>query len=378
MIKNNKIIKLFIIVFIICSSNIHVMANTIQENVLNIENNKNLKNEEIFSNEIRNSNQINELIENNEKLDKNTEFENIINQIDKQKDNNVIKEKMKLIFSLIIKFLPILLLIIILKNINKVEYDYGENGKKILSNESYYKKIPVNNNIIIIYYIALKFGLIKNKRDIIYAVFFKWLKQSIISIEDIKTGNFIKKENLILHLYKNESKKIIDDKEMELFELIYGISDNGELQYQTFEKWCLKNYTLILKWVEELEGYIEKGLINVGLITFKDEVKYKIFRKHKIIMNPKIKEEAKKIAGLKYYLLDYVIINNGLKVSDELYEDYIIFSQILGIFNVVTLNLERIHPDTINNSKFKSYDNLINLNDFLNNALSNAIFEKNK
>ncbi len=70
---------------------------------------------------------------------------------------------------------------------------FGAEGKKIPSDVAYYRDIPCQKDIFRAYYIGYNYGLLKNKTDILGAIILKWMKDSIIRVEQRESGKILKK-----------------------------------------------------------------------------------------------------------------------------------------------------------------------------------------
>ena len=72
-----------------------------------------------------------------------------------------------------------------------------------------------------------------------------------------------------------------------------------------------------------------------------------------------LKEEATKLLGLKRFLLDYSLINKREVIEVKLWEDYLIFAQILGIADKVSEQFSKLYPDMNSlsniNTEFTTY-----------------------
>ena len=103
-----------------------------------------------------------------------------------------------------------------------------------------------------------------------------------------------------------------------------------------------------------------EGLASEGLITC--ESKGSIFGGKRYKSTPELKEEAIKIAGLKRFLLEYTLIKERQAIEVELFENYLIFAQMLGIANQVAKQFKELYPDMIEQTNFNSYDNVVYIN----------------
>lgn len=153
---------------------------------------------------------------------------------------------------LFLVFLFVLILFIVITMIPKdfkpdtpSDLDFGKNGKRIPFNIEYYRDIPCNGDLLKAYYVACIYKLFKNKTYILGALILKWVKDSLISIEQKKQGLF-KKENTIIVFNEKNPDSITNLREKELFNMFYESSIDGILENKEFEKWCKNNYSKII------------------------------------------------------------------------------------------------------------------------------------
>lgn len=235
-------------------------------------------------------------------------------------------------------------------------FDYGVEGKKIPKDVPYFRDIPCQKDIFRAYYIGYKYNIIKTKTDILGAIILKWLKDGAIRIEEKETGIIFKKENTIIVLKETNPEIFTENKEKELFKMLYAASKDGYLESKEFEKWCEHSYSKILSWFDTIIFAEENKLIEQGLIEIKEKVKFKIFKSKAYVATPELKQEALELAGLKRYLNEYTLIKEREVVEVKLFEEYLIFAQIMGIAKKVAKQFKDIYPEIIEQSNFTSYD----------------------
>ena len=267
----------------------------------------------------------------------------------------------------------------------KAGFKYGESGKKIPRDVPYYRDIPIEGDILKAYYIAYQYGIIKNKTDILGAIILKWLKKGIIRTENREGGTIFKREDTVIILkdetiennkltdayYKSDYASKFDNKiESDLFYMMYEASKDGILENKEFEKWCKKSYEKILDWFDDILEKQRDLLVSQNLII--TEAKTGLLGGKKYTATAELKNEALKIAGLKRFLLDYSLIKQREAIEVELFEDYLIYSQMLGIANKVQKQFKELYPDMIEQTNYNTYDNLVYINLCTTRGISSA------
>ena len=173
--------------------------------------------------------------------------------------------------------------------------------------------------------------MLKNKTDLLGAIILKWLKDSLIRIEKKEVGILFKKDDTVIVLNKTDSSIIDNPKEQKLFRMLLEASKDGILENKEFEKWCQKHYSTILSWFDNMLKEEKDKLVEEGLITYEEKTKFKIFKSKQYIATSALKQEALELAGLKRYLLEYTLIKDKEAIEVKLFEEYLIYAQMMGI-----------------------------------------------
>lgn len=290
---------------------------------------------------------------------------------------NPILSIISIIFSLFMTFVPFILIAIFVSS-NSQNFDFGFEGKNLPKDVPYFRDIPCDGDLMKAYYIAYQYEIIKSKTDILGSIILKWLKDSKIRIEQKETGLIFKKENTIIVLTDTDEDSLSDDLEKELFKMLKQASKDGLLENKEFEKWCNNSYSRILAWFDKIIKREKEKLVSEGLITRTEVTNFKIFKSTKYVATPELKKLALELAGLKKYLLDYTLIADREAVEVHLFEDYLIYAQMMGIAKKVAKQFKDLYPDIIEQSSFNSYDNIIFIHMCANHGISAANSAKSR
>lgn len=292
-------------------------------------------------------------------------------------DRNANKEEMNPFLTVFFYFcicVPFILIpfTIILCIATSTKYNYGPGGKYISKDVPYFRDIPCNNNLFKAYYLGYKYDIIKNKTDILGAIILKWLKDDLISIEKKETGTIFKKEDSSIILNRTNPSAIQDKNEAKLFSMLQAASKDGILESKEFERWCSKNYSKILNWFDTVISSEEQALLAEGSIVLEKEKRFKFFTRKVYTYSPHLKESAVELAGLKKYLLDYTLIKEREAIEVHLFEEYLIYAQMLGIAKTVAKQFKDLYPEIIEESHFTSYDNIMFIHMWSYSGISHA------
>ena len=156
--------------------------------------------------------------------------------------------------------------------------------------------------------------------------------------------------------------------------MLYKASKDGILEKKELERWCNKNYKTILGWFDKVLNEEREKLPKNSFLYVTTEGIF--FKKKKIHFSDSLLEEAIKISGLKRYLNYYTLIYEREAVEVALFEEYLIFAQLVGIAKKVAKEFEDLYPEVIEASSFKSYNNIMFIDTVIKESV--RIVEKRK
>ena len=108
------------------------------------------------------------------------------------------------------------------------------------------------------------------------------------------------------------------------------------------------------------------------MIGIEEKKSLKIFKNKIYTAAPALKEEAMQLAGLKKFLKEYTLIKDREAIEVTLFEEYLIYAQMMGIAKQVAKDFKEVYPEVIEQSKFTSYDNIILINAYATHGISTA------
>lgn len=216
---------------------------------------------------------------------------------------------------------------IIEKNRLKLFDDY--NKLEIPQDIPYCREIPFQN-IEEAYFLGYFYGLIQNPSDLIGAMLLKWVKEEKV---------YLKREDTKVVVDMNKAVKFTNPYESKIyFKLLASSGSNFILEENEFvnffkSKEIIKLFRNMLKQVEH--DFKVKGLFK--RIVFGAEYKY--------YLDDDLKKKVYQMAGLKKFLLDFSVIDNRDGHEVILWEDYLIYAQLMGIADKVESQFSNLYPD---------------------------------
>lgn len=248
--------------------------------------------------------------------------------------------------------LPFIILYLLTKPLSNKSNNYGLIfEEKYKWNKSiYYRDIPCNKNLELTYWIVYRYS--KNKIDklqkgLLNAILLKWIKQNYITINE--NNDIVINKDIVENLKIGNTNYNFTELEKQLYMILYKASTiDNVLNKESFKRWSRKNYSQLYYWFEAVLNKTETFLRNNNLIVDQEITKKTLFEykiSYRKVIKKEVNEEAKKINGLKNYLLNFSNIQNRESFEVELWEYYLMYAQILGISKKVKKQFEYLYPD---------------------------------
>jgi hypothetical protein len=234
-----------------------------------------------------------------------------------------------------------------------IELYFGAAGISLPADKeiNYWREIPCDKDLVRAYWIAKQYNVVSTRTlgaGIIGAFLLKWLKDGIITVIKTKPGLLdIKDNNYAIDLHK--AIYIRDAIENGLLEILLDAAGkNGILEANELKKWCRKNYIKINSWFSSIIENENLLLERQGLITEEHKEIPSRFGKTKTIaiktVNPILKNDAIQLKGLMKFLLDFSLIYEREYFEVHIWEEYLIFAQLLGIADKVAEQFSKLYP----------------------------------
>lgn len=211
----------------------------------------------------------------------------------------------------------------------------------------YYREIPCDKDLEVTYWVCYQYYVSADsvlKKGIVGAIFLKWFKEGKIAINKNQNKKIeFKDNNYSIDLSKIEYGE--NEVENSLIAILKSAAGKNEiLEPNELKNWCKYNYENMKNWFDNILNYTERKLLGQGLITkgHSDGIAVRN-------VSPKLKEDALKLKGLRRFLLDYSLISEKEYIEVQIWEEYLIFAQLLGVADKVQEQFSKLYPN------FKSY-----------------------
>lgn len=269
---------------------------------------------------------------------------------------------------LIFVIVGILVVIGIVKSKNKFGsyyIDFEKGKEKLPKDINNFRDIPFSDDIFKTYWISNVYGFNSKKTDLLGAVILRWLKNDQVSIKKVPDGLFKNKEASAIDLTKEYSGD--SDLEKKLYIMMRDASKDYILESKEFEKWCKTYYNKILTWFDDVLDYETELLAQQNMLTTSKPNHY--------MVNDSLREDAIKLKGMKKFLEEFSRIDDREAIEVKLWNEYLMYAQILGIADKVAKQFKKLYPDFIEqNSNQYGYDigDIIFINMMCSSSMSAA------
>ncbi len=265
--------------------------------------------------------------------------------------------------------------------------NFGPNGKSLPkdSEVNYYRDIPCNKDLDRAYWILYNYDIIPIKTlnsGIIGAILLKWIKENKITVTKTKKGLFSFKDNNYAIDF-NDFKFTKNITEYELLEMLREASGSNKiLEAKEFEKWCKKKYYKVDGWFNKLQNRAKNKLIEDGLIVEEETQSKNIFGSAKIVkvkrVTDELRNEAINLKGFKKFLLDFSLMPEREFIEVHLWDEYLIFAQLLGIADKVEEQFSKLYPNFNNESLLNTEFTTIAIRNMASIGYSSVVSGRNR
>lgn len=198
----------------------------------------------------------------------------------------------------------------------------------------FYREIPYDANIFKFFWVAFQYGLIKNRSSLLNALLLKWVKEKKI--------NFVTKKKYYI---SENIDSFSNPNEEDLFNSLKSMGKHN------FVKLSIFNSKPIYQKINNIL-LIEKS-------NFRKENKVVVVN-NKDIISKSIKPDVDLVYGLKNYLLNFGSFADKHVEEVKLWEEYLIYAEMLGIAPLVKKQFRDVGIDyTITEVKFKKFNKKI-------------------
>lgn len=264
---------------------------------------------------------------------------------------------------LMLLFNPIIWIIIVLLILKRKgfsayqrygSFDFGPEGTRLPSSKevSYFRDIPCQKDLYFAFWVITQYDIITEdtrNSGLLGAILLEWIRNGSATISKTKKGFFsFKDNNYAIDLTQVQPGQ--NQVENKLISMLKKASGSNEiLEAKELEKWCKKNYATINYWFKEVITYETKILESSGFITKTTKEVPGMFGKTRTVVTqhaqPSIRNSAIELIGLKKFLLEYSMIDRKEAIEVHLWEEYLIFAQLLGIADKVEEQFSKLYPD---------------------------------
>lgn len=244
---------------------------------------------------------------------------------------------------------PIVILIfifIILRMLRKGTGNQNMINQKIVSGSKadYCRVLPFQGNLEAAY--ACLFDIRRVEEGAIIGCFLlKWTQTRQVEIVAQPAGILKQREETAIRLHPPAPD--MPPNELELYNMIVeAAGSDSVLQGKEFEKWSRKYYSKVGSWLSFCKYAGQNDLLNMeAYIKVPAKKFFGLINSTVTQLTPYGEEMTNRIFGFKRYLEEFTIINEREACEVELWDQYLIFAQLLGIADRVAEQFNQIYPN---------------------------------
>lgn len=237
-------------------------------------------------------------------------------------------------------FFLLFFLIVFLITFSFIYYKQKKNHstfqKKTIENNTktpfYFRDIPFEN-IEVAFWVGTYYGIIENISDFIGAMLLKWIKEDKLDVINENNKTIIDMRKIFKTDLGFESDIYI--------KLLACAGKNRMLEEKEFKNFFKNNEKILNDLFLKMKKEVEAELLTKGFITKKRND----FGTEKIIITDSLKQKAIELQGLKNFLLNFSNIEDKNSIEVHIWDDYLIYAQLLGIADQAESELEKVYPD---------------------------------
>lgn len=207
-------------------------------------------------------------------------------------------------------------------NLMEADIDFKKYKKEMRYKEDksfYYRDFPFDKNMFKIFWIAFQYDIIKNRANVLNALLLKWCKENRIRF--ISKGKY--------EILENEMD-FQDGNEADLFYMLRNTSKNKFIKLTMFNS---KNIFLKIN-----------NILLTETSIFRTE--NKVIRCNGVdIISNTIKPDVDIVFGFKNFLLNFGSIDDKSPEEVKLWEEYLIYAELLGISDKVKAEFRKANID---------------------------------
>lgn len=213
----------------------------------------------------------------------------------------------------------------------------------------YYRDIPCSGRIDVAYWLLYHFSNIKKddlNNGLLGAYLLSWYKKGYIEIESVQESGY-SKENFRIDLKDgNWDQNWIEQK---IYDFLKSAAGNNNLleKNEICNYCCVDGNDMQLRYLfKSILQEVQKELMNQNYITVIPAKNYIFFNtEEKITLSEDLQREYQNLCGLKNFLADNSCMEEKRHIEVHLWEDYLIFANLLGIADKVRKQLYKIYPN---------------------------------
>ena len=208
----------------------------------------------------------------------------------------------------------------------------------------YCRELPFMGNLGATYTRLYDIGKVEESA-MIGCYLLKWIQTQQVDIITQPAGLLKQREDIAIRL--RPPAPDMTDHELRLYKMVKeSAGRDGILQNKEFEKWARKKYSTVSSWLSSCQRAGKAELKRMGVYTEVPVKRFLGLSNYTVTkVTPYGEEMTIRVFGFKRYLKDFTIINEREVREVELWNQYLIFAQLLGIADRVAEQFKQLYPN---------------------------------
>lgn len=250
-----------------------------------------------------------------------------------------------IVFMMLLPYIQIIFLLGIILVIYKIVSKRNKSKQQIknINMKSYYRDIPCSGNIDLAYWLLYNFSNLKKddlNNGFIGAYLLKWYKNGYV---DIKPSD---RDDYVIDLKDGNWDKT--DTEKRIYQFLKNVAGNNNiLEKNEIQNYCsvgANDFELVSLFRNILNEIREKLEEKKYIISVPAQSHIILKTQPKITLSEELVKEYENLYGLKNFLEDYSNMEEKMHIEVHIWEDYLIFANLLGITDKVKQQFKKIYP----------------------------------
>ncbi|MBQ6477312.1 MAG: DUF2207 domain-containing protein [Bacilli bacterium] len=240
------------------------------------------------------------------------------------------------------------------------KYDFESSGGKSLKDVLPFRDIPCEKDLFMAYFVAYHYNIGKSsnlKSNLLGALILKWILNGNVTVEKVTKDRILLADKIEDNIIFVKEPVGANSFELKMYDNMRKASKDDKLEANEFKKWAKNHYTSLFNWFDDVLDDVQSKMIDKKYITYTEREAGVLKKKYKeYTIQKSLREEAEHLAGLKKFLEEFSQIDKREPIEVKLWNEYLIFAQLLGMAKEVMKQFKKLYPEITEQIESMGYD----------------------